>query len=383
MCGVAAAQYPETYTHQFTQSTADYTFWTTPPSERVFKDDTVPAITGSEIKVYSAQNEFEPFQVVVNPADTGIVKLNMDDFGSGITTELYQVQYVDITTTSDNLGRLGPYPDPLWPLNNGDSVNVTLNENTAFWINVSVPAVTPPGDYTANVQIGGVDIPVTLHVFNFSIPDQLHVKSQMNFSYDTISTKYDVPGTGDEFWMYADMIKQFFIDHRLTPKAVTWPGAVAGAGAGPLIDYDCAGTITDNDGIWGFEQQADRYLNGTGLLSGQFTETFNGGTGFPSFMAATFSNSDASADPRPGTFCSLTRSAADWYTEDNPNSAYNLEWWKWMTALQDYLNGLGYLDKAYYYFAGAPHDQADYDAVAWYSQELKAVAPEEGDEFRV
>jgi hypothetical protein len=376
MCGVAAAQYPETYTHQLTQSTADYRFWTTPPSERVFIDDTVPATTGSEIKVYAAQNEFEPFQVVVNPAVTGNVTLNMGDFGSGITTELYQVKHVDITTTSDNLGRLGPYPDPLWPLNNGDSVNVTLNENTAFWINVSVPAGTAPGDYTANVQIGGIDIPVTLHVFNFAIPDQLHVKSQMNFSHNTILSKYSVPGTDAEYWIYVDMIKQFFIDHRLTPKSVNWPGGVASSGAGPFIDYDCAGSITDNDGIWGFEQLADRYLNGTGLLSGQFTETFNGGTGFPSFMAATFLNNDASADQRRNPFCSLSRSAEDWYTANNPNSPYNQEWWEWMTALQNYLNGMGYLDKAYYYFANEPQDQADYDAVAWYSRHLKSAAPD-------
>ena len=46
-----------------------------------------------------------------------------------------------------------------------------------------------------------------------------------------------------------------------------------------------------------------------------------------------------------------------------------------MAALQDYLKGLGYLDRSYYYMANEPQDQADYDAVAWYSQELKKVAP--------
>jgi hypothetical protein len=43
-------------------------------------------------------------------------------------------------------------------------------------------------------------------------------------------------------------------------------------GAAPYIDYNCNGTFTDNDDIWGFEQPAARYLNGTGQMSGTFTQ---------------------------------------------------------------------------------------------------------------
>jgi len=60
----AAADY-ESYTFKLTQSTAAYQFWTMLPSEHVFKDSPVPASTGSEVKVYAAQNEFEPFQIVL------------------------------------------------------------------------------------------------------------------------------------------------------------------------------------------------------------------------------------------------------------------------------------------------------------------------------
>ena len=69
-----------------------------------------------------------------------------------------------------------------------------------------------------------------LHVFNFAIPDELHVASQMNFSHETILNKYSVPGTGSEYWMYVDKIKQFFIDHRLTPSSVLWSGGLTGGG---------------------------------------------------------------------------------------------------------------------------------------------------------
>lgn len=109
----------ENYTYQLTQSTSEYQIWTTPPSRRVFKDDDVPAETDSQIRLYAAGNESEPFQVVVKSAVSGTVDVEVDDFGSGITVELFQVKYVNIDQVSDNLGRTGPYPDPLWLLENG------------------------------------------------------------------------------------------------------------------------------------------------------------------------------------------------------------------------------------------------------------------------
>ena len=79
----------------------------------------------------------------------------------------------------------------------------------------------------------------------------LHIKSQMNFSHETILNAYSVPGYADEYWMYVDIMKQFFIDHRLTPKSVLWPGGVTSSGGGPFIDYDCNGTLTDQYGDLG------------------------------------------------------------------------------------------------------------------------------------
>jgi hypothetical protein len=366
----------ENYTYQLTQSTPAYQFWTTPPSVRVFKDAAVPSLSGGEVKVYAARNEFEPFQVVVKPAASGNLTVSAGNFGSGITAEIYQVKYVNITQLSDSLGRLGPYPDPLWPLANGATVAVNAGENTAFWFSIFVPTGTASGDYTTNVQIGGVNLPVRLHVFNFAIPDQLHVASQMNFSYETILEKYGVSGTGAEYWGYVDAIKQYFIDHRLTPSSVLWSGGLTAGGtfASPYINYNCtAHTFTDTDGIWGFESPAARYLNGTGLMSGTFATPFNGGVGFSTFMAASFAHNDPSPDQRPATFCGLTRTASDWL--QNPTSAYNQAWFAYLTAMQNYLSAQGYLNQAYHYFANEPQDQADYDAVAWYSRYAHAAAP--------
>ncbi|HNT74157.1 MAG TPA: DUF4091 domain-containing protein [Anaerolineae bacterium] len=365
----------EDYTYTLTQSTAAYQFWTTTPSERVFKDAAAPSATGSGVKVYAARNEFEPFQIVVKPAASGNVTVNAGNFGSGITVELYQVKYVNLTQATDSLGRTGPYPDPLWPLANGASVALVAGQNTAFWFNVFVPAGVASGDYTATMTIGGVAIPVTLHVFAFAIPDELHVESQMNYSHQTFLSAYSA--NGDGYWPYVDGIKQFFIDHRLTPISPLWPGGLTGGGsfANPFINYDCnTHTLSDPHGIWGYDLLAERYIDGTGLLNGTFTQPFNGGVGFPSFTAAGFRSNDSSVDQRPSSFCGITRSASDWL--QNPTSAYNTAWFAYVHALQEYLRSHGDLGKAYHYFANEPQDQADYNAVAWYSRYSHQAAPD-------
>jgi hypothetical protein len=371
----ARADAGEVFTHRLTQSTAAFQFWTTPPSEKVFKDTPVPAVTGGAVKVYAARNEFEPFQVVVKPTSSGNVTLSLSDFGAGVTVEIFQVKYINLAAATDYAGRTGPNPDPLWPLANGASVAVTANENTAFWFSLFVPKTAPAGDYSATLTLAGAAIPVQLHVFNFAIPDELHVQSQMNFSYQTILARYGVVGTGSEYWTYIDKIKQYMIDHRLTPSSVLWSGGLTTNGAAPYIGYDCEGHFTDSDGVWGFEQPAARYLAGTGLMSGTYSAPFNGGLGFSSFMAAGFQTNDASLDQRPSNFCNQNRTSADWYTANNPNTPYNQKWFQYMAAVQNYLGGLGYLDQAYYYIANEPQNQADYDAVAWYSGELKKAAP--------
>lgn len=368
----------ENYTHQLDIPGTVDVFWTTPPSERVFKDAELPSDTGLEVLVYAARNEFEPFQIVIQAAASKTVEISVGDFGSGIEAELFQVKYAPITQATDSLGRTGDYPDPLWPLETGATVSLNVGENTAFWVSLFVPKTAPAGDHFGTVAIGGVDVPVKLHVFDFAIPDELHVKSQMNFSHKAVLDKYGVSDLdiGDEYWMYVDMMKQFFIDHRLTSKSPLWSGGLTSGGGAPYIDYCETKTLSDPHGIWGFEEPAKRYLDGAGLMKDKFTKPFNDGTGYPSFMAATFRNNYSSQDQRPDTFCDITRSAGDWYEAANPDTAYNQAWFEYINAIQEYLRDLGYLDKAYYYFANEPQDQADYDAVAWYSQELKKVAPD-------
>jgi len=239
----ASTNVNELYTYALTESDSGHKLWTAPPSVRVFKDDAVPTNTYSGIKVYAAKNEFEPFQIVVNPTSSENITVSIDPFGNGIAAEIYQVKYVNITQVTDSMGRLGDYPDPLWPIENGDPISITAGENCAFWFNLKVPKTTPSGDYSTTVHIGSISVPVVLHVFNFAVPEEVHTKSQMNFSHNTILNKYSVSGTGTEYWNYVDMMKQFFIDHRITSKSVNWSGGVT-AGGTFMPEYVFVGTAS-------------------------------------------------------------------------------------------------------------------------------------------
>ena len=360
----------ENYTHKLNCSTTTTTVWTGPASIKILKSTAAPSISENAVKVYAAKNEFEPFLVVVKPTTAQNLKISMAAFTSGIDCEIFQVRHIQLNQATDALGQTGSYPDPLYPIANNATISLNANENTVFWVNVKVGKNVASKTYTANFGVGSIQVPIDLHVFNFAISDELHVQSQMNFSYQSMLDKYGVTGTSANYWTYVEKIKQWFIDHRLTPSSVLWSGGLTSGGE-PYISYDGAGTLSDKDGIWGFEEPAARYLKGTGLMKGTYTSTFNEGTGFPSFMAMTFKTNDPSADQRPTSFYGVTRSG-EW---DKAGDAYNTKWFQYISSIESYLSQQTYLDKAYYYFANEPQDQADYDAIAWYAQKLKAAAP--------
>ena len=58
-----------------------------------------------------------------------------------------------------------------------------------------------------------IDIPITLRVFDFSIPSEIHYASQLNVSISDL-----IPTGGD-----VDDAKTVLFEHRFTPKSVTWP----------------------------------------------------------------------------------------------------------------------------------------------------------------
>ena len=147
-----------------------------------------PYAGSSSIHLYAARNEYESFQVVLNGAMTGVAAPTASALAGPAGTlpatsfRFSRVGYLNITTTSNDEGMTGLVPDALIPdvdlyygeTRNAFPIDVPAGENRLVWVDVFVPATTPPGDYQGTVTVtsnqGSQDLPITLTVWNFSLP---------------------------------------------------------------------------------------------------------------------------------------------------------------------------------------------------------------------
>lgn len=336
-------------------SPAGALLWTTTTMDKVLREAAPPAAQGDGIDVRAAKNEFEPFQVVVRSEQAGPARLSMTPFTGPSTLdeiELRRVEYVVISQPSDP-GSIpsGQVPDPLDPASFGEDQAVPGGENQPFWITVHVPSGAPAGDYTATltVEIGGssADIPVRLHVFDFTLPDKIGFDGNWNTSFQALG--------GSESLEKVRELKQFFFDRRLVPSSVAWPAGLNHDGG---ITYDCAsGTFVEEDNAYDFSQLGPEYIDGEGW----------NGVGFPSFQIMQFVNNST---PRPDDFCGVPRGPTHQGTD-----AYNAEWKKLLAAIDAYLNAHGWAGKGYYYVQNEPQGPEDYDLAAFLAKLTKEAAP--------
>ncbi|MBU1171201.1 MAG: DUF4091 domain-containing protein [Proteobacteria bacterium] len=356
------------YLHKITGASAQgLAVWTAPVVEKIFKTNQTPVST-TALRIYGAGNEFEPFQLVVRSETTQNLAVNISDFACGDETipasnvKLHRVDYVTLTQISDHFGRLGDWPDPLYPVSMGGIIPFVADTNQPLWFTVRIPAGTTAGVYTANVSIGSAVVPVELEVWNFNLPSQIHLAGEWGFDWNSVVESYKgtIGGTPQScYWTLVDALYEDFADHRLTPKGVGWPAGLNYPGG---VDYDCAGTLdADAWGDWDFHTLASKYLSGSELENG---------TGFPSFLI-TGPSSNVPSGSRPSSFCGESRG-----TEPPGNAAYNTVWFQYWTAISDYLGDTSdFADKGYYHIVNEPQTFDDYDIVAYLAQKTKQAAP--------
>lgn len=179
----------------------------------VFKTD--PARVNSHITLYTAKNEYEPFQIIVRaPASNNLTDVNVTisdltgpngAFISSDNINLYREHYLYVAEGSKSSNAttnfpLGPgwYPDALIPFNDPvtrqdltgelDAVPFSLaaGENQPIWVDIYTPVDTPAGLYNATATItssqGTSIVYVGLNVWNFSLPAKralrTHTKAQ-------------------------------------------------------------------------------------------------------------------------------------------------------------------------------------------------------------
>ncbi len=368
LTGTVGAPEAGGYYHQVAgASTGSLAVWAAPPTEKILRAQITP-VTSAPLRIQAAQDEYEPFQLVVRSPTAQSLAVTVSAFTNGSATipasavTLHRVDYVTLTRLSDAWGRLGEWPDPLYPIAPGGTVTFPAHSNQPLWFTLHVPRDAAPGVYNGSVTIGTATVPVQLEVWGFALPQQIHLAGEWGFGWSQVVAQYKGTVGGSVqpgYWTLVDALYEDFAAHRLTPKGVGWPAGLNYPGG---VEYDCNGGLNpDAWGDWDFHTLAQKYLVGNALANG---------TGFPTFLIRGPA-SNWPPDSRPSSFCSQSRG-----TDPPGNAAYNTKWFQYWSAVSHYLHATGdYASRGYYHIVNEPQTLSDYNIVAYLAQQTKAAAP--------
>jgi Domain of unknown function (DUF4091) len=185
--------------------------WIAPGLHRVGMTDASSGVT--QATLYGAKGATDSFQIVIPGGSSGLTNANVTISNlSGPGTipstafNLYREMYVYVSPGSPNwegsnqpLGA-GYYADPLIPFADpatGDSLSnsgatyvaapftATAGQNTNIWVDLLIPATAAAGNYTGTYTVttsqGNYTGPISLTVWNFSMPASPYLKSAFLF----------------------------------------------------------------------------------------------------------------------------------------------------------------------------------------------------------
>lgn len=216
---------------QATPAVSDVKLWAADALAKVLRS-TKPGEPGTNtLKLSGARREIVSGQAVfrssreINAAQATISDLRHRASGATIPAQavrLQWVRYIDITRNSDlppdELVARAPasIPDPFWE---APAIPVKADQAQPLWIEVLVPENAEAGDYDGRLGVkadgSSVELPVTLHVWDFDVPKERHL-SVVNW--------WQFPGTGFEGhgpddWDLLGRFASFLVEHRQTDLA--------------------------------------------------------------------------------------------------------------------------------------------------------------------
>ncbi|MEZ4339126.1 MAG: hypothetical protein R3B82_21105 [Sandaracinaceae bacterium] len=329
------------FTYTLEESPVGLPLWTTPVSRRVTTTDRPPEATRSGLFLSAAQGELEAGQLLVGPA-AGRVQVEVAPFADlpGATIEVSVAAYD------------GTVEEVLTPL--AGAVDLAGDRGTPIWLLVRVPRDAAAGDHATTLTVtpeGGaaVVVPLTLHVYGFAIPEDIHFRTQLNIDVGGLASGRSVDDT-----------KTLLFEHRFTPKSVTWP-----SGFTPNITWDSDANPMRCAAFWDEPTEGPEYS--IGALSRRYVlgEGWNG-VGFPTAMGFQFVDNST---PRPDRFCGEDR--GDHFGADG----YNRAWSAFLGGLDAWLVDAGMDDRVYYYVQNEPQDAEDERLAAHLCRLTRAAAP--------
>jgi len=184
----------------------------------------------AEINVEAGRNEYESTQLIMTPAeDVGSVDLAVTDLtgpgGAKLTAanlEVWWEKYILVENkinTNQNYP-IGYYPDGLVPLDRiraAKEDTIKAGDNQGLWLTYYIPKGTAAGVYTGQftlkIDSKNYEIPVSVTVWDFTIPDEVNSQSAAYLRREwLINGEFD--NTPEMYKKYYD----FLLDYRLSPN---------------------------------------------------------------------------------------------------------------------------------------------------------------------
>jgi hypothetical protein len=252
-------------------------YWTTHALEKIRPHDPMPSAAAHAVQLWAAQNEFEPFQIVLRAdRDLASVDVDVSDLAGARATipahddiTVYFENYIHLTTPSSIEGEAGDWPDALIPRvdryagqrRNAFPMHLAARRNQPIWIEVYVPIGTPSGEYKGSVSVTvdgapAAEIPIALEVWDFALPSTASLKTSFGLNGVTAVRKHFGKYTSDsDLFRLVQMYQKAALLHRISTHG--------GSMAPPRISTD--GASID----WTlYDAEMGPFLNGT-ILGGR------------------------------------------------------------------------------------------------------------------
>ena len=190
--------------------------WSVDSLVKVFPDDEPPVPADTVVRIDAARNDTEAGQLVLRCDSDHLMSIEIT-FGAlepvnggppiaGARARL--VGYVPVRentndTPAEHLVREAPcvFPDPIFPQAN---VRVRQGECVPIWIDVHVPAGTPPGEYSGPVFVktdqGDAEAQLEVTVYPATVPSQRTLKVTNWISWPNIARFHSTPIWTEPYW---------------------------------------------------------------------------------------------------------------------------------------------------------------------------------------
>ncbi len=203
-----------------------------------------------EIRLFSAKNEYESFQLVLeNTRDEDVdVKFVISDlsFDSGniiksSNIKVYSVEYIDVTRFSRDTGK---WPDPLIEITD-NRIHLDKKSRFVLWVTVYVPEYAKKGTYIASIIVesdGKIlkDIEVKLNVWNFSLPDTPALRTAFALWPGFIAKRYNMALDTKDLKDMVEVYWENMLEHRVSNLNYVYPSIekVDGNAEMDFADFD-------------------------------------------------------------------------------------------------------------------------------------------------